>query len=67
MNFEFEIHFFSDLQFPEIFADILADLADIFADLADILAEFADTLSGFADPLANFARRGGGVAVFQSH
>jgi hypothetical protein len=58
---------FLDLQFPEILADILADLADIFADLADILAEFADTLSGFADPLANFARRGGGVAVFQSH
>jgi hypothetical protein len=37
------------LQFPEILADILADLADIFADLADILAEFVDTLSDFAD------------------
>jgi hypothetical protein len=37
------------LQFPEILADILADLAAIFADLADILAEFADTLSDFAD------------------
>jgi hypothetical protein len=54
MNFEFLIQIFSDLQFPEILADILADLADIFADLADILTDFADTLSGFAD-FADFA------------
>jgi hypothetical protein len=49
MNFEFAIQFFRILQFPEILAGILADLADIFADLADILADFADTLSDFAD------------------
>jgi hypothetical protein len=46
--------FFRNFHFPEILADILADLVDIFADLADILADFADTLSDFAD-FAGFA------------